>query len=149
MPNTSTLYLGSDHAGFAYKAKLKRFLDELNIPYEDLGNTTLDPSDDYPDYAAKVAKKVQENGNNRGILICNSGIGTCIAANRFKNVRAVNAASPKQAEQARHDNNANVLCLGASVVPFWIARKIVKSWLSTKFDIAARHRRRVSQLDNL
>lgn len=149
MPPTSILYLGSDHAGFSYKEKLKRLLDQLQITYEDLGNTEHDPQDDYPDYAAMVAKKVRDNGNNRGILICDTGIGMCIAANRYKNVRAVNAANLKQAEMARRHNNANVLCLGASTVPFRTARKIVRLWLSTKFDIAVRHRRRVSKLERL
>lgn len=149
MPNPSTVFIGSDHAGFGYKEKIKRLLDDQQIAYEDLGPATLDPTDDYPDYAAAVARKVQENSNHRGILICDTGAGMCIAANRYKNVRAVNATTPKQAQLARRHNNVNILCLGESLVPFWIAKKIIHSWLTTTFDIAARHRRRVSKLDSV
>lgn len=147
MPNP--IYLGSDHAGFTYKEKIKQYLDALGVPYEDLGNTKLEPHDDYPEYAAAVAKKVQSSGLNKGILVCGSGIGMCIAANRFKKVRAVNITTVAQAEQSRKHNNANVLCLGQSVVPFWIAKRIIKTWLNTPFAIESRHRRRVTQLDGL
>lgn len=149
MSTSPFIYLGADHAGYALKERLKAHLLEQGFECEDLGNTDLDPADDYPDYAALVAQKVQENGNNRGILICGTGIGMCIAANRYKNIRAVNASTPKQAEMSRRHNNANVLCLGGSAVPFWIARKIVSLWLNTPFDIAVRHRRRVSKLDKI
>lgn len=147
MPNTSTIFIGSDHAGFSYKEKLKLILNEKKLTYQDMGNTENDPDDDYPDFAALVAKKVRENSNHRGILVCGTGIGMCIAANRYKGIRAVNAVTAKQAQMARRHNNANILCLGESTVPFWIAKKVLTAWLTTKFDIAVRHRRRVSKLD--
>lgn len=141
------IYLGADHAGFKLKETVKLFLDKLGQPYEDLGNATYEEDDDYPDFAQMVARKVAENGNNRGILICGSGIGMCIAANKIKGARAVNANNPTLATMARRDNNANILCLGGRYVSAFVARRIVKAWLDTRFDTAVRHRRRVSKIE--
>src|SRR3990170_9131233 len=110
------IYLGTDHRGFELKEKIKQWLEEWGKSYEDLGNTVLDPDDDYPDFAAQVARRVAENPEeNRGIMLCGSAVGVDIVANKFRGVRSAvvwsdNAALVKQSRQ--HDG-ANVLALPA------------------------------------
>jgi ribose 5-phosphate isomerase B len=137
------IYIGADHAGF----KLKKYLSETGFYPADLGNEKYEPGDDYPDYAFRVARKVSETCS-RGIIICDSGVGVCIAANKVKGIRAVNAPSRLIARMSREHNNTNILCLGQDYIKPLKARKIVKTWLKTKFSPDERHHRRVEKLDS-
>jgi len=142
------IIIGSDHAGFLLKEKLKKWLDKKKIIYEDMGAKTLDLKDDYPDYAKKVAKKVSKDKNSKGILVCGSGIGMSIAANKVKGVRAVAPYDMYSAKISRKDNNTNVLCLGQRTFPLLKAQKITSAWLSTSF-ARGRHLRRVNKISKI
>lgn len=150
-----TIYLGADHAGFQLKEKIKHWLEAKKISYEDLGNLVYDPDDDYPVYTAKVARKVAQK-NSIGILICGSAEGVCIAANKVKGIRAVNPSSLIQTKLSREHENANILCLagGQSKEPqpgisLLEAGKKITLFLHTKFSNAARHRRRITEIERL
>ena len=143
------IFIGADHAGFKLKQVLKKYLTTLGVRYEDLGNLKFDPGDDYPDFAKRLAQQVSQTKNARGILICDSGIGVCIVANKVKNIRAANVDTLKLAKKSREHNNANVLCLGQDYLKTAQAKKIVNVWLSTKFSSVARHRRRVNKINKL
>ncbi len=142
------VFIGADHAGFALKEKVKAYLTELKVLYVDCGNEQLEPADDYTDYAYRVAKKAART-NSRGILICNSGVGMCIAANKVKGVRAVNASSPKLAKASRQDNDSNVLCLGQGFLTEQAAKKIVFAWLNAKFSPFPRYKRRLNKIKHI
>jgi len=105
------IYLGADHGGFELKEHIKKFLDKNNIEYADLGPEQLDNADDYPDFALKVANKVKDP-DEKGILVCGSGIGMCMTANKVNGVRAAAAYDENTSKLSREHNNANVLCLG-------------------------------------
>tara|TARA_Y100000034_G_scaffold99583_1_gene122464 strand:- start:123 stop:545 length:423 start_codon:yes stop_codon:yes gene_type:complete len=139
------IYLGSDHAGFKKKEKIKRLLDKLNQKYEDLG-TDSEKSVDYPVYARKVGKAVVKN-KVKGILICGTGTGMVIAANKIKGVRAVVAYDNYSAKMSRYDNDANVLCLRARQFSFEKTEQIIKTWLKTKFSNIPRHKRRIKEIE--
>jgi ribose 5-phosphate isomerase B len=139
------LYLGADHGGFIFKEKIKIFLNELKIEYQDLGNLKFDPNDDFPDFAVAVAKKVVETGE-KGMLICTNGLGMCMAANKVKGIRAVNVTTKKVAEQAREHLDSNILCIGAHVVSFKNVKKIIKTWLGTDFFKKDKYIRRLEKL---
>ncbi len=129
------IYLTSDHGGYELKKSLINYLkNTLKVPFEDLGPQERVATDDFPDYAAMGAKKVLENPNNRGIFICWTGQGMCIAANKFKGIRAILGYSIDSAEWGRLHNNANVLCLAGKVLSPDHAGAIVKKFLETKFD---------------
>ena len=142
------LYLGADHGGFSFKENIKKFLDELKVEYEDLGNLKFDPEDDYPDFAMAVAKKVAETGG-KGILFCTNGLGMCIAANKIKGIRAVVPTTKKTAEQSREHLDANVLCLGAHVISFKDAKKIIRTWLETEFFNKEKYVRRLKKIEEI
>lgn len=148
MAKKRTIYIGSDHAGFGLKEDLKKYLNKLGVAVEDLGNTKLEPLDDYPDYALKVAKKVAQT-NGEGLLICGSGVGMCITANKVKGVRAVNAYNQAMARASRQHNQANVLCFGGGYIKPAEAKKITKAWLETAYSSEARHVRRVKKINKL
>lgn len=139
------IYLGADHGGFKYKEKIKNFLDDLKVEYEDLGNNKLEPRDDFVDYAVKVAKEaVAKKG--KGIVVCTNGLGVCLAANKIKGARAVLVTTKKVAKQAREHLDSNILCLGAHVTSFKNAKKIIKAWLNTEFFNRERYQRRLDKL---
>ena len=139
--------LAADHAGFEEKEKVKRTLDELGIEYDDLGTASLD-SVDYPDYARKVADGVSSGSYDQGLLVCGSGTGMAIAANKVKGVRAAVAWSPEIAELARQHNDANVLSLPARFVGEAASAEIVKAFFSTDFE-GGRHERRVEKIKEI
>jgi ribose 5-phosphate isomerase B len=141
--------IGSDHAGYALKERLKNYFDKVNIKYEDVGAFSKNDKDDYPVYAEMVSKKVSKNKLLKGILICGSGTGMAIAANKFRGIRAVVCYDKYSAKMSRHDNDANVLCLRGRFFPHDKARDIVSVWLKSKFSGLARHKRRVSELKKL
>ncbi|MFH1671399.1 MAG: ribose 5-phosphate isomerase B [Candidatus Portnoybacteria bacterium] len=140
------IYLGSDHAGFHLKEEIKKYLKELGREYQDLGNKEIDPQDDYPDYALEVARKVVET-KSRGILICATGIGMCITANKVKGVRAAVVWDEFTALSSREHNNANILCLAGKVLDVETAKKIVQIWLETEFSEEERHVRRLRKIE--
>lgn len=136
--------IASDHAGYEQKERLKPLLDELGIQYEDLG-TVSEVSVDYPDYARKVAEEVAQGHVEQGLLVCGSGTGMAIAANKVPGVRAAVAWNEEIARLAREHNDANVLSLGARVTPAADFPKIVRAWFAAKFD-SGRHSRRVEKI---
>lgn len=139
--------IASDHAGYDEKERLKPLLDELGIQYEDLG-TVSEASVDYPDYARKVAEEVAQGHVDQGLLVCGSGTGMAIAANKVPGVRAAVAWNEEIASLAREHNDANVLSLGARVTPPEEFPKIVRAWFAAKFD-AGRHQRRVDKISEI
>ena len=151
MPDTKMIiYIGADHRVFKLKELLKKYLLGKEYRVLDLGNSIFNPKDDYPDFASRVAKKVSANPkNSRGILICGSGVGMDIVANRYKKVRSVLTANPKQAAASRSDDDTNALSLPADFLNFGSAKKIVDAWLKTLFSGAARHRRRLKKIAGL
>lgn len=139
--------IASDHAGFNLKKYLIEIFKKENIQFSDLGPENSDISVDYPDYANILAENLKNNPESFGILICGSGVGISIAANRHKHIRAALCFDINIAKLARLHNNANVLCLGARVTDFTYAAEIVKIFLSTKYE-GQRHEQRVNKLSN-
>lgn len=139
------IYLGSDHAGFETKEKLKEYFKKKEINYEDMGTHSSD-SVDYPDYAFPVAKKVAKDKNSRGVLICGTGAGMIIAANKVRGVRAVAAYDKYSAEMSRFHNDTNVLGLRGRFFPFRKIKEIVSIWLETQFSGETRHKRRINKI---
>lgn len=138
------LIVGSDHAGLELKGQLVEVARELGFEVRDLGTHTSD-STDYPDYAHRVAKSVSD-GEGLGLLVCGTGLGMAMAANRHPGVRAAPCSDTFSAHMARRHNDANVLCVGARVVGPGLASDIVRSFLSSDFE-GGRHERRVSKID--
>ena len=136
--------IAADHAGYQEKEQLKPLLTELGIQFEDLG-TVSSESVDYPDYARKVAEKVARGEADQGLLVCGSGTGMAIAANKVPGVRAAVAWNEEIARLARAHNDANVLSLAARCTPFEELGKIVRAWFTAKFD-GGRHSRRVDKI---
>jgi len=139
--------IGADHAGYETKEKIKRVLDEMGIEYEDLGTYSTEPVD-YPDFGAAVGKKVASGEADEGIVICGSGIGIAIAANKIKGIRAAQAWNEETARLARQHNNANVLAIGARVLPEEEIQKILKAWFEAKFE-GGRHTKRIEKIKQL
>src|SRR6266852_7311803 len=136
--------IAADHAGYEEKEQLKPLLDELGIQFEDLG-TVSPESVDYPNYARKVAEEVASGHVDQGLLVCGSGTGMAIVANKVPGVRAAVAWNPEVAALAREHNDANVLSLAARFTPFDELAKIVRAWFAAKFD-GGRHARRVEKI---
>lgn len=136
--------LAADHGGVALKADLVEFLAGRGHDVTDLGTRSTDPVD-YPDYGFAAAAAVRSGRAERAILLCRSGIGMAIAANKSKGVRAALVETAREAELSRRHNDANVLVLGADAMPPGRARRIVAAWLAAPFD-GGRHRRRVDKI---
>jgi ribose 5-phosphate isomerase B len=139
--------LASDHAGYAEKEQLKPLLNELGVEFDDLG-TASDAAVDYPLFARKVAEKVAHGEAEQGLLVCGSGTGMAIAANKVPGVRAAVAWTEETARLAREHNDANVLSIGARVTPADEIPKIVRAWFGAKFQ-AGRHARRVEEISKI
>lgn len=137
--------IASDHAGFELKEKLKRALDGMGVAYRDLGVASADPVD-YPDKAHALAEEVSRGAAERGLLVCGSGQGMAMAANRHRGVRAALAADEETARLSREHNDANVLALGGRLIDPAKAEKILKVWLETPF-AGGRHMVRVAKID--
>ena len=137
--------LASDHAGFAEKERIKSFLTDLGLEVSDLG-TSSEASVDYPDYARKVAEEVAGGRADQGVLVCGSGTGMAITANKVPGVRAAVAWSEETARLARQHNDANVLAIGARTTPPGDIPKIVSAWFSTEFE-GGRHADRVRKIE--
>lgn len=144
------IYLGADHGGFELKNHLKKYLKSKKYEFEDLGANKFNSNDDYPDYAALVAKKVSRNPvNDLGILLCRSGQGVCIVANKFKRVRAAVVWNVEEAKMSRVDDMANVLCLPSDYISPSMAEAIVYMWLKTPYSTGTRHMRRIKKISDL
>lgn len=141
---TMKVAIGSDHGGFRLKEEIKKLLDEMGIEYEDVGCTCSD-SVDYPDYAIPVAEKVSKKEVDRGILICGTGIGMSIAANKVKGVRCALVHDLFSAKATRQHNDSNVLAMGERVIGPGLALEIVKVWLETEYE-GGRHENRVNKI---
>jgi ribose 5-phosphate isomerase B len=140
--------LGSDHAGFEYKEQLKKLLDEIGEPYKDFGAFSSDPVD-YPDVAHVVSQAISSGSCQRGILICGTGIGMSIVANKHSGIRAAVCESSASAELSREHNDANILCLGERITSWETAVKIVKTFLTTPFSNGERHICRIQKIHSL
>ncbi len=137
--------IAADHGGYELKTKLVDYLRELGHIVYDLGTHSTAPVD-YPDFARAVAAEVGSGGAERGILICGSGVGACIAANKFPGIRAGLCHDSFSAHQGVEDDDANVLCLGARILGVELARELVRIWLGAAFSGAERHCRRVAKV---
>ena len=139
------LALASDHGGFHLKKALLKFLDSRQIGVVDLGTTSED-SVDYPDYAAQVARQVAEGKVDGGVLVCGTGIGMAITANKFKGVRAAVVSDPYTAQMSKEHNNANVICIPARFVTVEEAEEFVNVFLNSSFE-GGRHQKRVEKIE--
>ena len=140
----NNIVLASDHAGFKLKEEIKRFLIKRRNKVLDLGTKNTNPVD-YPDFAHLLSKKMKTNNNKFGILVCGSGIGMDMAANKHKNVRAALCNNVKSAKLSRQHNNANVITLGARLIKKNLALKCISAFINTDF-IGGRHIRRVKKI---
>lgn len=145
------IYIGADHNGFELKNHLYKFLLKSGYDVIDAGDKVLDPNDDFPQFAGRVVSAVlaDDDRDARGILICGSGQGMCMAANRFKGVYASLCWNMSEARSARNDDDSNVLCLSSKSTDEEKAEAIVNTFLSTPFAGAPRFKRRLAELDQL
>lgn len=144
------LYIGADHGGFGLKEKIKEFLTTAKIDFTDVGNYKLDMKDDYVDFVKKVAKGVKMDlKNNKGIVICRSGVGSAGTANKYDGIMAVNTNTATMAQKAREDNDANILALGGDYVDPSTAWNIVKRFLNTSFAKKPRYIRRIKKIGQI
>ena len=142
------VFIATDHRGFELKNKLVEYLQEKDIRVEDFGNYRLDPLDDYPDFAQKVAQAVQQNPQeNLGIVICGSGIGVSIAVNRFKQIRCGVALNESQVQHGRENDHTNILAIASDYTNFEMAKKYVDVFLSSHPKEGDKYVRRVNKLD--
>lgn len=146
------VYIGADHNGFELKKSLSDYLQKNGYEVVDEGGVSLAPEDDFPQFASKVVNAMrgdQDPSQARGILICGSGQGMCMAANRFKGIRAALAYDQEEARTARNDDDSNVLCLSARTMSFDKSVGVLHTWLMTPFAGANRFKRRIQELDQL
>ena len=142
-----TIYIGADHRGYRLKEYVKNYLAAEGRAIEDCGNAAEDAEDDYPEFAKAVAERVANEAGAKGIVICGSGNGVAIAANRTCGIRAAVALTAAQARTARSDEDANVIALAADYTEQDEARDIVEAFLSTPFLDAERHMRRIGKIE--
>lgn len=145
------IYLAADHAGFHLKEKVQAHLSKAGYDVEDEGDKVLDPADDFPQFAYAATTKVlgSEDDDPRAILLCGSGQGMCIAANRVRGIRAALCWNEEVAQETRNDNDTNVLCIPARFLTDEEAFKIIDTWLKTPFSKAERHARRLREIEEL
>ena len=137
--------VASDHAGFPLKARIIEELGKMGHQTADLGTDSTDPVD-YPDYSRAVAEAVLAGRAERAVLLCGSGVGACVAANKFKGVRAATCHDPFSAHQSVEDDDVNVLCLGARVIGADLAVELVRRYMAANFSGAERHKRRLAKV---
>jgi ribose 5-phosphate isomerase B len=144
------LYLGADHRGFMLKERIKSWLSLRGILFQDMGAEILNADDDYPDYAEAVAREVAKKPEeNRGILICGSGAGVCVVANKFRGIRAALALNPDMARVLRNDDDVNVLCLASDFTNEEEALAIMDAWLHTPAGAEERYKRRIAKIGDI
>ncbi|HET6962959.1 MAG TPA: ribose 5-phosphate isomerase B [Terriglobia bacterium] len=137
--------VGADHAGYPLKVEVVRFLEEEGHEVTDLGTHSTDPVD-FPVYSRKVGQAVQLGQADRGVLVCGSGVGACVAANKLRGIRAALCHDTYTAHQGVEHDDVNVLCLGGRVVGPALAYDILRSWLTARYIGTGRHKRRVDQI---
>lgn len=138
--------IGADHGGYELKALLVELLEELGHDVEDVGAHAYVPTDDYPDYALVVGQRVAGDGADRGVVVCGSGVGACVAANKVRGVRASVCHDTYSAHQGVEHDDMNVLCLGARIVGVEVAREIAAAFVKASFSGEERHRRRLNKV---
>lgn len=144
------IYIGADHRGFKLKESLTNFLKNQGFKVVDVGNDKYDENDDYPDFAALVARQVaQDTIDRRGIVICGSGAGVDIVVNKFDGVRSILAINAEQAQKSRSDDDANVLSLAADFIKEEEAIKILDLWLKTSFSGEEKYKRRIAKINKI
>jgi ribose 5-phosphate isomerase B len=145
------IFIGADHNGFDYKSSLMQALQMAGHEVVDQGDVTVDPNDDFPQFASKVVQALLGSGDPeaKGILICGSGQGMAMAANRFKGIRAALCWNLNEARSARNDDDANILCLSSKYMSLEESGSIMATFLATPFAAAPRFQRRIQQLDEL
>jgi ribose 5-phosphate isomerase B len=141
------IVIGSDHRGYPLKEDLIKFFKDTSVKYKDVGTDSTE-SADYPDFAKLAGEAINKEGYDFGILICGSGIGVSIAANKVKGLRAVNATNNNMAEMARKHNNANVICFGSDFIDLEKAKRFFEIFINTEFEGGERHIRRIQKLEN-
>jgi ribose 5-phosphate isomerase B len=146
MPTKETISIAADHAGFEMKEKLSKTLERLGYAVQDLGADTMQPADDYPEYAHPLAREISEGQAKRGVLLCGTGLGMSYVANRYPHVRAAVVWNAEVAKLSRRHNDANVLVLPARCLSDDEAVDILETWLETPFD-GGRHERRVQEIE--
>jgi ribose 5-phosphate isomerase B len=146
--NRMQFFIGGDHAGFDLKSKIKEKFDKEGVEYIDLGAFSEEAMD-YPDIAQEVGEKVRENPGSLGILICGSGVGVSMAANKMKGIRAALCLTPEMAAKSREHNNANVLAVGARITDEGTVMKMIDAFRSTEFSTDERHHRRVEKINTI
>lgn len=145
-----TIYIGADHGGFAVKDVVKKLLKEEGYEVVDVGNSVYDKGDDFPDFGKAVAQKVSEDPTGaRGILLCRSGVGMDIVANKFKNVRSVLGLSPDHVARSRHDEDSNVLSVANEFTSEEDLLRMIKAFLSTPFATEERYSRRLKKISDI
>lgn len=142
------IYLGADHRGFELKEKIKNWLNEWKYQWEDLGAYELIPTDDYPLYAEKVGSVVGK-GEGRGVLLCGSGVGVDVAANKIDGVRAAIGKNPEQVKAGRSDDNMNILVVAADFTKEAEAKEMLQTFLETEFAGKARFKRRLADIEKI
>jgi ribose 5-phosphate isomerase B len=143
-----TIFLGCDHGGFALKKEITALLQSMSLPFQDLGCECEGTSVHYPEYAHKVVQAVLTHPGSRGILICGTGVGMSIAANRFPGIRAALCQELYTAKMSRLHNDANLLVMGGRIVAAGLGREIVTVWLTTPFE-GGRHQERLNLIETL
>lgn len=141
--------IAADHGGFGLKEFLKKELNGSGYEITDYGNTGLDSEDDYPDYVIPMARAVASGELYRGIAVCGSGVGACVAVNKLKGIRACLITDTFSAHQGVEDDNMNIICLGGRITGSSLAMELVKIFLSARFSDAERHRRRLGKVAKL
>lgn len=143
------IIIGADHGGFALKEEIKNIFTQKGFDFLDIGASVYDAKDDYPDFAIGVAKKIEAGEGEKGIIICGSGVGACIAANKVKGVRACVCHDTYSARQGVEHDDMNVLCLGGRIVGVETAKELVAAFLSARFSGEERHLRRLNKILSL
>lgn len=139
------IVVGSDHAGFAMKAELLPYLRALGHEVEDVGSHDAQPVD-FPDIAARVADSITAGRAERGLMVCGTGVGAAIGANKMRGIRAAVCHDVHSAHQAVEHDDVNVMCLGAQIVGPWLAKDLVAAYLAARFSTEPEYRRRVAKL---
>lgn len=142
------IFIGADHRGFRLKEELRIWLIQSGYEVTDLGAADLLPTDDYPDYAVAVAQKVITTEDSKGIVICGSGVGVDIVANKVKGIRSALGSSVEEIKSGREDDDINVLALGADYTDFEKAKLLIKTFLETPFKNEERYLRRIEKIEN-
>jgi len=143
------IFIGADHRGYKLKEKISKWLFEKKINFEDMGAETLDKSDDYTKYAEKVASMVADNKGSKGVLICGSGVGVDIVANKFDGIRASIGKSAGQIKKGREDDDMNILVIASDFTGEKESMEMLKTFINTKFSGKVRHKKRLSEIEKI